>query len=117
MAKLFHLGTCSTCRRLLGELDPPPHVEQIDIKKTHVTPEDLDRMAALAGGYAPLFNRRARKYQSAGLAERELTEDDYRRLILEEYTFLKRPVVLTDSAVYAGSAKATVAAARADLHS
>jgi arsenate reductase (glutaredoxin) len=41
-----------------------------------------------------------------------LTEADYRRLILEEYTFLKRPVFLFEDAVCVGSAKASVEAAR-----
>ena len=47
-----------------------------------------------------------------GLADQTLSEADYRRLILEEYTFLKRPVFLTDAGVTAGSAKAEVARAR-----
>ena len=45
----------------------------------------------------------------------DLGEDDYRRLIMDEYTFLKRPVLLTEDAVYAGSAKAVVEGARAAL--
>ena len=55
------------------------------------------------------------KFRSMGLADMDLGEDDYRRLIIEEYTFLKRPVLLTDDAVFAGSAKASVEGARAAL--
>lgn len=116
MPKLYHLSTCATCRRILAELNPPAAVECIDIKPASVPAADLDRMADLAGSYEALFSRRARKYQTAGLAERTLGEADYRQLILDEYTFLKRPVLLTDDAVYVGSAKATVAAARQALH-
>jgi arsenate reductase len=47
-----------------------------------------------------------------GLADKALTEQDYRQLILDEYTFLKRPVFLFDDEVTAGSAKAAVEAAR-----
>jgi arsenate reductase len=47
-----------------------------------------------------------------GLADKTLTENEYRTLILEEYTFLKRPVFLTVEGVTAGSAKAEVARAR-----
>ena len=57
------------------------------------------------------------KFRSMGLAERQLTEADYRQLIIDEYTFLKRPVLLTDAGVFAGSAKASVEAARAALQS
>ena len=69
-------------------------------------------MKAHAGSYEALFSRRAMKFRSMGLADKTLTEQDYRKLILEEYTFLKRPVFLTDAGVTAGSAKAQVAAAR-----
>jgi arsenate reductase len=48
-------------------------------------------MKELAGSYEALFSRRAMKYRSMGLNEMELSEDDYRKYILEEYTFLKRP--------------------------
>ena len=86
--------------------------EAIDLK---VTAEELDAMHAHAGSYEALFSRRAMKFRSMGLAERNLSEDDYRQLILEEYTFLKRPVLLTENAVFAGSAKASVEGARAAL--
>ena len=112
MAKFYHLGTCSTCRRVLAELGEQPDLELIDIKERPLTGTDVDRMAELAGGYKALFSRRARKYRSEGLADRNLTEGDYRDLILREYTFLKRPVLLTEGEVYVGSAKQTVSAAK-----
>ncbi len=77
----------------------------------------LDRLRDQAGSYEGLFNRRARKYRSLGLADQSLTEGDYRRLILEEYTFLKRPVIVIGDAVFAGNAKKTVAAAFEKLKS
>jgi arsenate reductase-like glutaredoxin family protein len=40
-----------------------------------------------------------------------LTEDDYRKYILEEYTFLKRPFMINGDAVFIGNAKKDVAAA------
>ena len=72
-------------------------------------------MKAHAGSYEALFSRRAMKFRSMGLADMDLGEADYRRLIIEEYTFLKRPVLLTDDAVFAGSAKASVEGARVAL--
>ena len=84
----------------------------VDIKAKGISAEDLDAMKAHAGSYEALFSRRAMKFRSMGLADKTLTEQDYRKLILEEYTFLKRPVFLTDAGVTAGSAKAQVAAAR-----
>ena len=83
----------------------------VDIKAEGIRAEDLDAMKAHAGSYEALFSRRAMKFRSMGLADQNLSEADYRRLILEEYTFLKRPVFLTEKGVTAGSAKAEVARA------
>ena len=116
MPTLYQLDSCSTCQRIRQELGVGEELRVVDIKTTPLPPAALDRMAALAGSYESLFSRRARKYRSMGLADRQLTEADYRRLILEEYTFLKRPVLLTDDAVFVGNAKKTVAAAKAALH-
>ena len=83
----------------------------VDIKAEGIAAEDLDAMKA-HGVVRSVFSRRAMKFRSMGLADKTLTEKDYRALILEEYTFLKRPVFLTDEGVTAGSAKAEVARAR-----
>ncbi|MBS1605782.1 MAG: arsenate reductase, partial [Bacteroidetes bacterium] len=50
------------------------------------------------------------KYKEMGLKDQQLDEADYRRLILEEYTFLKRPVALIGDRLFAGNDKKTVAA-------
>ncbi len=112
----FTLPTCKTCQRIEADLAPADHGAVLcDIKSEGITAEQLDAMKAHAGSYEALFSRRAMKFRSMGLADQDLGEADYRRLILEEYTFLKRPVLLTDSGAYAGSAKASVEAARAAL--
>ena len=116
MKKAFTLPTCKTCVRIFEDLKPDQNeCEVVDIKSEGISAEDLDRMKELAGSYEALFSRRAMKFRSMGLADQTLTDADYRRLILEEYTFLKRPVFLFDDRVTAGSAKASVEAARAAL--
>ena len=111
--KFFTLPTCKTCQRIEADLQPADCGAEIrDIKASGVTAEEVDAMKAHAGSYEALFSRRAMKFRSMGLADQTLTEEDYRALILEEYTFLKRPVFLTDDGVTAGSAKAEVARAR-----
>ena len=93
MKKAFTLPTCKTCVRIFEDLEPAENgCEVVDIKSSGIAAEDLDRMKELSGSYEALFSRRAMKFRSMGLADQELTEADYRRLILEEYTFLKRPV-------------------------
>lgn len=116
MKKAFTLPTCKTCVRIFEDLQPEQHgCEVVDIKSEGISAEDLDRMKALVGSYEALFSRRAMKFRSMGLADQTLTEADYRKLILEEYTFLKRPVFLFEDRVTVGSAKASVEAARAAL--
>ena len=113
--KIYHLSTCNTCQRIIGELGGGEGFDLQDIKTEAFTPEQLDEMKAGAGSYEALFSRRARKYRSEGLADRELSEDDYRELILGEYTFLKRPVVLVGEEVFVGNSKKTVAAIQEKL--
>lgn len=79
-----------------------------NIKEEKITPEQIDEMKEMAGSYESLFSRRALKYKSMGLAEKKLTEKDYRKLILEEYTFLKRPVIINNKKIFVGNAPKTV---------
>ena len=81
-----------------------------DIKTEKITPAQLDEMKDKAGSYEALFSRRALKYKELGLKDKQLTEKDYRRLILDEYTFLKRPVVFIGGKIFVGSEKKTVEA-------
>ena len=64
-------------------------------------------MKKMAGSYEALFSRRAMKYKEWGLKDKPLTEKDYRDLILQEYTFLKRPVVVNVKKIFIGSEKKT----------
>lgn len=111
MKKIFHLSTCKTCQRIISELHNGEGFVLQDIKTEPLTEEQVDAMKDLAGSYEAIFTRRSRKYRAMGLHEQELTEADYRRLILEEYTFLKRPVVIIDDAIFVGNSKKVVAAA------
>lgn len=83
---------------------------QQDIKTVAITPDQLSEMYALSGSYEGLFSKTARKYRGLGLNEKELTADDFRKYILEEYTFLKRPVFVVDDQIFIGNSKKTVAA-------
>ena len=81
-----------------------------DIKTEKITPKQLDEMKALTGSYESLFSRRALKYKEMGLKDKKLTEDDYRQLILQEYTFLKRPVTINGEKIFVGNDKKTTEA-------
>lgn len=86
-----------------------------DIKTEKITPAQLEEMKSLTGSYESLFSRRALKYKEWGLKDKQLTEKDYRQYILDEYTFLKRPVVIIGKKIFVGSEKKNIAALKATL--
>ena len=79
-----------------------------DIKTEKISPAQLDELKNRAGSYEALFSRRALKYKELGLKDKQLEEKDYRKFILDEYTFLKRPVVIIDDKIFIGSGKKNV---------
>lgn len=79
--------------------------EKQDIKSEPMTLDQIDEMQKRSGSYESLFSRKAMKYRSMGLAEKSLQEEDYRSLIHEEYTFLKRPVFILDDEIFIGNSK------------
>lgn len=91
--------------------------EQQDIKSDAITPEQIDEMRKRSESYESLFSRKAMKYRSMGLGEKHLEEIDYRNLILEEYTFLKRPAFLIDQDIFIGNSKKVIEALKNTLSS
>lgn len=110
MFKIYHLANCGTCQKILKDIPKIKRFELQDIKTQAITPAQLDAMKKLAGSYEALFSRVAMKYRSMGLNEMALTEKDYRKYILQEYTFLKRPTIVIGDQVFIGSAPKTVKA-------
>jgi arsenate reductase len=111
MKKIYCLSTCSTCNEILKDIDAKNKGFQLqDIKTEHITASQLEEMKTLAGSYEALFSRRAMKYKELNLKDKKLSEKDYRDYILQEYTFLKRPVVLIKNKIFVGSEKKNVEA-------
>lgn len=86
-----------------------PTFELIDIKKTPINATDLDLAYQHEGSYESLFNKRAQKWKTHENKE-QLTDLDYKELILGEYTYLKRPLVFFNHQVFAGNSKKTIQA-------
>lgn len=112
MKKVYHLSTCSTCQRIIKELGIGNEFTYQDIKKEAITEEQIEEMKGLSGSYESLFSRVAMKYKAWGLKDKNLGEEDYKNYILEEYTFLKRPVFLIDGQIYIGNSKKNVEAVK-----
>src|SRR6218665_953945 len=99
--RIYHLSTCDTNKAILDEVKPSKEIELVDIKTNNIKAKELDFAAKALGSYEALFSRKAMKYRSMGLNKVILTEQDIRKLILEEYTFLKRPVSIINGKVTA----------------
>lgn len=108
MKKIYYLSTCSTCNRIIKELKLDDSFKFQDIKSTKITKEQIEEMKIMSGSYESLFSKKAMKYKAMGLKEKSLTENDYKKLILEEYTFLKRPVIIINDKVFVGNSKKTI---------
>lgn len=117
MKKIYHLSTCDTCQRIIRELQLPNNFELQDIKTEAMTEKQVEEMKALAGSYEALFSKRARLFRQQGWHEKELSETDFKNLILEHYTFLKRPVIVLNEHIFVGNSKKVVQAAKEAIHS
>lgn len=105
---IFYLSTCDTCKKIIKEIDAEKYdFTMQDIKTNPVTEPQLEELKKKTGSYEALFSRRAQLYKSLGLASQHLSEDDYKKYILQHYTFLKRPVIVYKGEVFAGSDKKT----------
>ena len=107
MNKLYYLSTCSTCDRIIKELKlTPKKILFQDIKTEPVTKQQVEEMKSLSGSYEALFSRVALKYKT--LDPKPSTEEEYKKLILQEYTFLKRPVFLINGQIFIGNTKKNI---------
>jgi arsenate reductase len=116
--KVYHLQTCTISQTIIKQTGiNKKGFEMQDIKFEKITPDQLDEMKKMIGSYEALFSRRALKYKELGLKDKKLEERDFRKYILDEYTFLKRPVVIINDKIFAGSEKKTVEALKKVLNS
>ena len=102
MKRIYHLSSCDNCRKLIKTFNPSADFELVDIKTNSIDAPTLDLLKEKVGSYEAIFSKRAIKYKSLGLKDKNLSEDDFRKLILEEYTFLKRPVLIDGDKVVVG---------------
>jgi len=111
----YHLSTCSTCKRIASELKIPEGTKVQNLKEEHLTEQEIDQLKEKVGTYEALFNRRSKEYRGRGLHEKELSETDYKSLLLDHYSFVKRPILIHDGMAFIGNGKKTIAAAKTAL--
>jgi arsenate reductase len=102
MNKIYYIASCDTCRKIIKSLPKGNDLVFRDIKQDPLTAAELEEMHQLSGSYEALFSKKAQLYKSMNLKDKSLTEDDYKKYILEHYTFLSRPVFVINNGVYVG---------------
>lgn len=113
--KVYFLSTCDTCKRIMKEVGVDSSFETQDVKSSPVTEKQVEHFHQHTGSYEALINKRARKLKDV-LAETPISKDqDYKQLLLMDYTFLKRPVFEVDGKLFIGNAKKTVEAIKQAL--
>jgi len=106
--KIYYLASCDTCRKIIKSLPKDNNLVFHDIKQDPITAQELEEMYALSESYEALFSKKAQLYKSMGLKDKSLTEDDFKRYILEHYTFLSRPVFIIDGKIFIGNSQQNI---------
>lgn len=108
MNKIYYLKTCDTCKKIMNQINNLAQFELQDIKEQDITVKQVEEMYALTGSYEKLFSKRAKLYKEMGLKDEKLTENDFKRYILEHYTFLARPVIIFNNQIFVGNSPKTI---------
>jgi len=111
MRKIYFLKTCDTCKRIIKSLPNTDTFVFQDIKEEPISVKQLEEMYALTNSYEVLFSKRAKLYKEMGLKDEVLQENDFKRYILEHYTFLNRPVIIVEDKIFVGNSPKSVQAA------
>lgn len=104
MKKVYYLKTCGTCTTILKQFDLSDW-ELREIKTSPLTEEELAEMFAKTNSYEALFSRRSTQIKARNIDLKTLTEKDFKNLLLDHYSFLKRPVFLTNTEIFIGNDK------------
>lgn len=108
MNKIYFLASCDTCRKIIKSLPNTDKLTFIDIRQNPISETDLEEMYQLSGSYEALFSKKAQLYKSMDLKNKSLTEEDYKKYILEHYTFISRPVFIINDKIYIGNSQQNI---------
>ena len=108
MNKIFYLASCDTCRKIIKALPQNHNLVFHDIKQNPITEADLLEMYLISNSYEALFSKKAQLYKSLGLKDKNLTEVDFKKHLLEHYTFLSRPVFIINNKIFIGNSQQNI---------
>ncbi|MFM7389233.1 MAG: arsenate reductase family protein [Vampirovibrionales bacterium] len=96
---LYWLPYCSTCQKAKAYLESKGLTITLthDVKAQPLPLATIVQLAEAVGGAEALFSKRAMKYRSLGLHEQELSPEALLNHMANEYTFIKRPMMVFDT--------------------
>lgn len=102
--KLYWLPHCTTCQKAAEYLKTKglELAATHDVKAHPLSRDEVARLAEMVGGPNALFSRRAIKYHTMNLGARQLSDDELLDLMTQEYTFIRRPVLVRGARAMAG---------------
>ena len=106
--RIFYLSSCDTCRKIIKNLPNANSLTYIDIRENPINETILDEMYQLSGSYEALFSKKAVLYKTMDLKNKNLQEADFKKYLLEHYTFLSRPVFIINDAIYIGNSQKNI---------
>lgn len=106
--KIYYLPSCDTCRKIIKTLPNTDRLEFHDIRQNPISEQELEKIYLLSGTYEALFSKKAQLYKAMDLKNKTLTEVDFKKYLLEHYTFLSRPVFIIDDKIYIGNSQKNI---------
>lgn len=107
MKQVFYLKTCGTNKKIMADKDLSDW-ELREIKSEPITKDELAEMYAKTKSYEALFSKKSTQIKARGIDVKSLQEKDFKKLLLDHYSFLKRPVFITDKEIFAGTDKSNL---------
>lgn len=108
MRKIYYLASCDTCRKIIKALPKNANLEFHDIRQNPLTETEIDFLKELSGSYEVFFSKKAQLYKEKNLKNANLTEPDFKKYLLEHYTFLSRPVVIINENIFIGNTQPNI---------
>lgn len=112
----LYLSTCSTCMRIIKSLGIENANFLQNVKEQMVTTEQLHFLYNYSNSYEGLINKRGRVFAQMKREKAVFSENVYKALLENEYSCLKRPILIWNNKVFLGNAKATVVEMKAALN-
>ena len=107
MKKVFYLKTCGTCKKIMSQFDLTDW-ELRELKSENIAEAELKDLYKQTKSYEALFSKKSTQIKLREIDVKSLNENDFKKLILEHYSFLKRPVFVTDKEIFVGNEKKNI---------